>query len=216
MKPRASIPATLSILCPRKGATSWSKPAYNGEVWFTDHHLGRLLDFIAAQPFGKKTAIIVTADHGEAFDEHGMNWHGVDLWDPLVHVPLLIYVPGAKPRRISVKRSQIDLVPTVLDLMGLPQPPDEHCAVQGGCMAWGAWRCPTARAAIGQSSKSSLSASASPIMSRMRAAARFRYRQLFHCLQVRVQLNRPNNRNLPNPPARTRPPRCPPAGRPPR
>ena len=109
-----------------KGATSWSKPAYDGEVWFTDHHLGRLLDFIASQSFGKKTAIIVTADHGEAFDEHGMNWHGVDLWEPLVHVPLVMYVPGAKPHRVKVKRSLIDLVPTVLDLMGVAQPPDDE------------------------------------------------------------------------------------------
>jgi choline-sulfatase len=109
-----------------KGATSWARPAYDGEVWFTDHHLGRLIDFIASQPWGKKTAIIVTADHGEAFEEHGMNWHGVDLWEPLVHVPLVVYVPGAKPRRVKVKRSLIDLVPTVLDLMGVQQPPDEE------------------------------------------------------------------------------------------
>ena len=51
-----------------------------------------------------------------------MNWHGVDLWEPLVHVPLVIYVPGAKPHRVKVKRSHIDLVPTILDLMGVPQP----------------------------------------------------------------------------------------------
>jgi arylsulfatase A-like enzyme len=117
----------------RKGATNWSRPAYDGEVWFTDHHLGRLLDYIASQPFGKKTAVIVTADHGEIFDEHGMNWHGVDLWDPLVHVPLVVYVPGARPRRVSVKRSLIDVVPTVLELMGLPQPPDDE--LSGDSMA---------------------------------------------------------------------------------
>ncbi|HSY23675.1 MAG TPA: sulfatase [Polyangiaceae bacterium] len=106
----------------RPGAKNWAKPAYDGEVWFTDHHLGRLLDFIRAQPWGEKTAIVITADHGEAFDEHGMNWHGVDLWEPLVRVPLIIYVPGVKPHRVPVKRSLIDVVPTVLDLMGLPPP----------------------------------------------------------------------------------------------
>ncbi len=83
---------------------------------------GRLLDFIESQPWGAKTAIVVTADHGEAFDEHGMNWHGVDLWEPLVRVPLIAYVPGMKPHRIAEKRSLIDLVPTLLDVMGLPQP----------------------------------------------------------------------------------------------
>jgi arylsulfatase A-like enzyme len=110
----------------KKGASNWARPAYDGEVWFTDHHLGRLFDFIESQPWGKQTAIIVTADHGEIFDEHGMNWHGVDLWDPLVHVPLVVYVPGAKPHRVRVKRSLIDVVPTVLDLMGLPQPSQDE------------------------------------------------------------------------------------------
>jgi choline-sulfatase len=106
----------------RVGAKSWAKPLYDGEVWFTDHHLGRLFAFIESQSWGRKTAIVLTADHGEAFDEHGMNWHGVDLWEPLVRVPLLAYVPGVKPHRIALKRSLIDLVPTVLDVMGIPQP----------------------------------------------------------------------------------------------
>jgi arylsulfatase A-like enzyme len=106
----------------RPGAKSWAKPLYDGEVWFTDHHLGRLFDFIESQPWGRKTAIFLTADHGEAFDEHGMNWHGVDLWEPLVRVPLLAYVPGVKPHRVAEKRSLIDLAPTLLDVMGIPQP----------------------------------------------------------------------------------------------
>jgi arylsulfatase A-like enzyme len=107
----------------RPGAKSWSKAMYDGEVWFTDHHIGRLLDFIASQPWGARTAIVLTSDHGEAFDEHGMSWHGVDLWEPLVRVPLLVYVPGVKAHRIRPKRSLIDIVPTVLDLLGVPQPP---------------------------------------------------------------------------------------------
>jgi choline-sulfatase len=108
----------------RPGQKSWAKPLYDGEVWFTDHHLGRLIDFIASQPWGKSTAIILTSDHGEAFEEHGMSFHGVDLWEPLVRVPLVVYVPGARPHRVKEKRSLVDLVPTVLDLLGVPQPPE--------------------------------------------------------------------------------------------
>jgi arylsulfatase A-like enzyme len=107
----------------RAGAKSWGKPLYDGEVWYTDHHIGRVLDFIASQPWGAKTAIVVTSDHGEAFDEHGMNWHGVDLWEPLVRVPLIVYVPGTPAHRVAVKRSLIDLTPTLLDLMGVDPPP---------------------------------------------------------------------------------------------
>ena len=52
-----------------------------------------------------------------------MSWHGVDLWEPLVRVPLIVYVPGVKAHRIAVKRSLVDVVPTVLDLLGVAQPP---------------------------------------------------------------------------------------------
>lgn len=95
---------------------------YDGEIWFTDKHIGRVLDYVASQPWGKDTAIIVTADHGEAFAEHGMSWHGVAIWEPLVRVPLIIVAPNVEPHRVPVKRSHIDVVPTALDLLGLELP----------------------------------------------------------------------------------------------
>jgi choline-sulfatase len=107
----------------RPGAKSYSKAMYDGEVWYADHHIGRLLDFIASRPWSANTAIVVTSDHGEAFDEHGMSWHGVDLWEPLVRVPLIVYVPGVNAHRVQAKRSLIDVVPTVLDLLGVSHPP---------------------------------------------------------------------------------------------
>ena len=88
-----------------------NKAAYDGEVWFTDKHIGRVLDYIASQPWGAKTAIVVTADHGEAFGEHNMKWHGYELWETLVHVPFVVYVPGAVPHHVPVKRSHMDLDP---------------------------------------------------------------------------------------------------------
>ncbi len=99
---------------------------YDGEVWFTDQQVGRLLHHISEQPWAKDTAIILTADHGEAFGEHGHWGHGRELWEPLVHVPLLVFVPGIAPRRVGAKRSHIDLVPTVLELMGLPPDGELH------------------------------------------------------------------------------------------
>jgi arylsulfatase A-like enzyme len=101
------------------------RAGYDEEVWFTDEYIGKLLDFVAAQPWGQDTAIILTADHGEGFGEHGIVGHGREIWEPLVRVPLVVYVPGAAPRRIAVKRSNIDLAPTILDLMGVSAPPDE-------------------------------------------------------------------------------------------
>jgi arylsulfatase A-like enzyme len=106
-----------------RGGAAAQRAAYDGEVWFTDEHIGRVLDFIARQPWADHTAIVVTSDHGEAFGEHNMSWHGIDVWEPLVRVPLLVYVPGLTAHHVDVKRSHVDLVPTLLDLMGVAQPP---------------------------------------------------------------------------------------------
>lgn len=96
---------------------------YDGELAFVDHHLGRVLDALAKLPFAERTVVIVTSDHGEAFGEHGLWRHGFELWEELVRVPLVIYVPGVAPRRVPVRRSAIDIVPTIVDIFGVPTPP---------------------------------------------------------------------------------------------
>lgn len=92
---------------------------YDHEVAFTDQQIGRLLDFVKQQPFADKLAIIVTSDHGEAFGEHKIIRHGFEIYEELVHVPLIVHVPGATPSRVKARRSLIDLVPTILDLYRL-------------------------------------------------------------------------------------------------
>jgi choline-sulfatase len=99
-----------------------ARDRYDGEVAFVDHHLGRVLAALREQSLGTKTAVIVTSDHGEAFGEHGMIRHGFELWEELVRVPLIVSVPGVAARRVSARRSGIDLVPTILDLFQLPAP----------------------------------------------------------------------------------------------
>ncbi len=96
---------------------------YDREVMSTDRAVGRVLAALAALPAGRRTLVVVTADHGEAFGEHGMGWHGVELWDELIRVPWIVRVPGIAPRHVTLPRSQIDLVPTLLDLLRLPAPP---------------------------------------------------------------------------------------------
>ncbi len=98
-----------------------SKGKYLGEVAFVDYQLGRIFDEIFSSPIADRTAIIVTSDHGESFGEHGMIRHGFELWEPLIRVPLLIFIPNLEAHRIDARRSLIDLVPTILDLMGAPQ-----------------------------------------------------------------------------------------------
>jgi arylsulfatase A-like enzyme len=95
---------------------------YDGEIAFTDQQIGRFLEAIAKAPWGKKTAIFVTSDHGEAFGEHKMYRHGSELWEELVHVPLIVHVPGVAAGHVETRRSAIDLVPTILALMHVPAP----------------------------------------------------------------------------------------------
>jgi choline-sulfatase len=95
---------------------------YDGEVAFVDQQLGRVLAALESKPFGARTAVIVTSDHGEAFGEHGMIRHGFELWEELVRVPLIVKVPGVPPRRVSARRSGIDVVPTILELMQVEAP----------------------------------------------------------------------------------------------
>jgi choline-sulfatase len=105
---------------------SRGRDLYDSEVAFTDREIGRLLDFVAKAEFGPRTAIVVTSDHGEAFGEHGMYRHGYELWEELVRVPLIVHVPGVAPQRQAVRRSAIDLVPTLLELLGVPLPSGEQ------------------------------------------------------------------------------------------
>lgn len=91
---------------------------YDEEVFFTDLWVGKLLDFVAAQPWGERTAIVVTADHGEAFGEHGITRHAHELWEELVRVPLFVHIPGVAPRVIDTPRGHADLAPTFVELLG--------------------------------------------------------------------------------------------------
>jgi arylsulfatase A-like enzyme len=102
-----------------------SRDLYDGEVAFVDQQVGRVLEHIAKSPYAERTAVVFTSDHGEAFGEHGMIRHGFEVWEELVRVPLLVFVPGAEPRRVAVPRSTVDVAPTILDLYRLEKPRGE-------------------------------------------------------------------------------------------
>ena len=99
---------------------------YDQEVAFTDHHIGRMLERFAKLPAAKRTVIILTADHGEAFGEHGRKFHGRELWEEIIRVPLVVAGPGIAPRRIARPTSHIDLFPTLLALFGEEIPEGVH------------------------------------------------------------------------------------------
>ncbi len=99
------------------------KNLYDGEVTFTDRQIGRVLEFIDRQPWAARTAVVVTADHGEAFGEHKSTFeHGYTLWEVLTRVPLLVRVPGVPPARVDARRSHVDLARTLGELAGVKLP----------------------------------------------------------------------------------------------
>lgn len=97
---------------------SGERDRYDSEVQYTDQWLGKLFDWAEKQSWWNRTAVIVSADHGEAFGEHGMNQHAHELWEELVRVPLLVRVPGLPGRRVQTPHTHVDIAPTILDLMG--------------------------------------------------------------------------------------------------
>lgn len=99
---------------------------YDEEVFWTDLQIGKLLDFVETQPWATRTAIVVTADHGEMFGEHGMTRHAHEIWEELVHVPLFVSLPNNAPRVIDTPRGAMDLVPTFAELLGVPPPAGLH------------------------------------------------------------------------------------------
>ena len=97
---------------------------YDGEICYTDHCIGRLLDKLRELKLFDNTLIIVTADHGEEFMDHGGVLHGHTLYDEQIRVPLIVHHPASIPggRRIQQIVSHIDYLPTLCELVGSPVP----------------------------------------------------------------------------------------------
>ncbi len=92
---------------------------YDGAIAFVDDEVGRLLAFVDESGLGVRTVVVVTADHGEAFFEHGVPLH-LTLHDEITRVPLIVRVPGG----VAGKRAHglvglKDVAPTLLELAGI-------------------------------------------------------------------------------------------------
>jgi arylsulfatase A-like enzyme len=95
---------------------------YLREVALCDASIAALVRALGRRGFTRRTALIISADHGEAFGQHNTPTHGGALYEELVRVPLIIHVPGARARQVDTPVSLMDIGPTVLDLMGLSTP----------------------------------------------------------------------------------------------
>ncbi len=95
---------------------------YDGRIAYQDQEIGKLVERIRALGLPNETAIIITSDHGEPLGERGHVLHGETLFEELVHIPLIMLLPGEAARRISEIVSIMDLGPTLIDIAGIPKP----------------------------------------------------------------------------------------------
>lgn len=96
---------------------------YDGEIRWTDAQLARLFGWLRGTGRAETTVVIVTADHGEEFLDHGWIEHSVTLYQEVLHVPLLAAGPGIPPGEVdSTVVGQIDLLPTMLEMASAELP----------------------------------------------------------------------------------------------
>lgn len=115
-------PEVLAGLSAEKRALEDARSLYDGELAWTDLQIGLLLEALDARGLLDDAVIAYSADHGDELLDHGGWNHGHTLYQELVHVPLLVRVPGQVPRRIATPVSTIDLAPTLLEALGVKAP----------------------------------------------------------------------------------------------
>lgn len=102
---------------------------YDGEVAWTDHNIGRFRASLERLGMLDETLLVVTSDHGESLGEHEESGHGYFVYESTLKVPLIVRGPGIKPGlTVDATVRTIDLLPTLLDLLGIETPPSAPAA----------------------------------------------------------------------------------------
>ena len=121
---------------PEPYKSKYASSPYDGEIAYTDSAVGKFLTQLRARGLYDNSVIAVMADHGEALGEHGEDTHGIFLYDETIHVPLVIKLPGAASskknpagkaaagKRIEDPVELVDVLPTILQAVKIPVPPE--------------------------------------------------------------------------------------------
>ena len=128
--PALSIDATerVRVGAPMVDAADrkWLRSLYDAEVTYVDRNVGRFLDSLRELGIYDDSLIIISSDHGEEFFDHGGFEHGQNLYNELVHVPLIVRPPaGASGTTVADFVATASVTPTVLDLAGVEYDPAE-------------------------------------------------------------------------------------------
>lgn len=95
---------------------------YDEEIAFTDHHIGRLLKHLYKTGLMDRTIVVIVADHGEALGERSAWGHSSTLFEEVMHIPLIIYIPGFTGQMVEPVVAETDIAPTLIRLIGLSVP----------------------------------------------------------------------------------------------
>ena len=108
-----------------EGDLAWLRALYAGEITYHDEHMGKFLEAARAQGFLENTAIIISNDHGEELGERQRFGHGHTLYEEMIRSPLLVHYPPLIPDGVVIGDivEHVDMVPTMLDLLGLEPSP---------------------------------------------------------------------------------------------
>ncbi|MEX0677029.1 MAG: sulfatase-like hydrolase/transferase [Pirellulales bacterium] len=111
---------------PEPFRSQYSDDLYDGEIAYADSQIGALLAQLQELGVRDKTLVVYTADHGEGLGEHGEFTHSMLTYDATLHVPLIFHAPSRLPKGNAINRQTclVDVVPTVLSLLGFERPDD--------------------------------------------------------------------------------------------
>ena len=113
-----NYPLIADDIDPTKAEIETIEAWYDGAIRYLDDRISQILDFLSSDGYLDDTYVIITADHGEQFGDHGRGKHRYSLYDELLQVPLIIRTPAKEGKQINEMVSLIDLFPTLLSLAG--------------------------------------------------------------------------------------------------
>ncbi len=116
-------PLTASQVSGSPAERGFIEGAYDEELLGVDRALAQLFDALARESFAERLLVVFTSDHGEELFDHGAFEHGHTLHGELLRVPLVVWAPGLRAARIAAPVSHVDVMPTILDALGIPSPP---------------------------------------------------------------------------------------------
>ncbi len=116
----------LPYVPPEPYRSRYAKARYDGEIEYADEQIGKLLGVLDEIGVRERTLIVFVGDHGEGLGQHNEKGHGLLIYDSTMHVPMIFSAPPPFPQGQVVhdQVSLVDVMPTILDLLGLPAQDD--------------------------------------------------------------------------------------------